>query len=1231
MTQQSGSQFEDDLTIGIDEEETFATDSIDLLGIGGNDSSPIARLKTIILSIDWEINDDILQQLDDELNELGTTWAGDKIKQVYVQGLSKIGKYIYKEKAGAHPNAIKLLITFYHNLEKIIINEDSMSEVEKKELLLADVKKFDQLKSQIGKPTDDAAVQAPVAVAEETKEEPAFVTEYSEENDDITELKTLKAQVLGIDWEINDEEIGKLGSEVKRLEAVFSNSKPKLILLQGIGALSSYINKKRSQSNSGAFTLLHSFYGTLEKISGSSLSAGDEKQLLLEQVSKFNSFKAEIATEKESPASADAAAGSVIEPAEPAPEPDISDSPAALSDAAPAVTESPIDKSSETEDDQAVAADVSSRLDSVFGEDDDISSSDIDKNDALEGVNVETEADDDSDEEALPYEDGGVAPALAGVDTDASFSVEKLADDLYVAPPTAPPEPIIGSDIEEEEKEFTLEDTGSQQGEDLFGDDQAEEEPQSEALSGVDVETEADDDSDEESLPMEEGELAPALMNADEEGGFDADSMASEFDSSDAEAIEDRLGAFFDDEVSDSSEGWVSETADKTVEEMPPGGDDVVAALSDIEDEGEQPAADEPVEEQDDSANDELYQEEPEVLAAASEIDSFFEETDEAPGVASITEDVVTVDDSEEIFVDDDEPIAALSDSDESSLFEEDEEISPEQEKTEEAIADGLSFLDDDIDEPTEEALVEESATVIAEDEVAEGLSFLDDDIEEPAEEAAFEDSIPVTTEDAVADGLSFIDDDSEEQAENIPYEDTVEESTEEAVADGLSFLDDDIEEQGGDNFFEEAPVESVEEKVDFFKEEQDEVDQYDSPAVAVEDATEQFFDEPAIEDEVPEEVVASGASEETLSFFEDADEGDEQQTDFAQESDEDSFSFEVETEEISEDDEIEFTVPGDDVFTEEQPVAELQHETSTAFEPMAEDEEIEFDIPGEAVVAGAAVVAGSAAGIALSSSDEVTPEDAGENRVSQETEESTTVEEVVFEVVDDEVEVDLLPGEEFDDTVSIEGAEEQDGDESVTFAPVEETGKYESLAIMAAAIKNNVTKDGVQDILVEVNRLRSSQHISFTDKTFLQLLSTATQFAEQNKTETKGTELIEEIVNGLEMSDAGTHSSDEIQEKLFACTSQILVLQTMEYTPIESEDTTTADVSEEVDVVEEEISSEVFEEPVSEEQLVESDGYVPMGEEEQLASFVQKELADIRKLFVDEISSLRKELAEKK
>ncbi len=505
MTQQSGSQFDDG---------SYATDSIDLFEFTGDEESPIAKLKTIILSIDWEINDDILQQLDDELVDLGDIWAGDKIKQVYVQGLSKIGKYIYNEKANAHPNAIKLLITFYHNLEKIVSSDDLMSEDEKKQLLLKDVKLFDQLKKQIGISGSDT-----VSVA-------AVSSDVEIDTDETDHLKALKAYVLGLDWEINDEELQKLDDEVQRLEGVFSQDKAKLILLQGIGALSSYINKMRSQSNSKVFTLLHSFYGTLETITESQLSPDDQKQLLLSEVEKFNAFKLDIA-------SARSESAELVNESTPA-----EDVPVAIAD---------VDNE---EEDEKVAYDVELRLDAVFGNDEDQKTqSSAEENVALEGVNVETEADDDSDEESLLYEGDTVAPALSEVDEESSFSVEKLAGDLAQS---------VESDALEDD--------------DLVDNS---------ILQGVDVETEADDDSDEDALLFEGDELAPALTGSSDDRGFDEGILADEVEESDSESIENRLDSFFDAEVQSSSDEWGADK-EREPQETEVEGQDIVAALSEI-------------------------------------------------------------------------------------------------------------------------------------------------------------------------------------------------------------------------------------------------------------------------------------------------------------------------------------------------------------------------------------------------------------------------------------------------------------------------------------------------------------------------------------------------------------------------------------------------------------------------------------------------------------------------
>ncbi len=830
MTQQSGNQFDDDLTVGLDDDGGFSTDSIDLFEFSGGEESPIARLKTIILSIDWEINDEILQQLDDELMDLVDIWADDKIKLVYIQGLSKIGKYIDKEKAAAHPNAIKLLITFYHNLEKIDSEENEMTDAEKKALLTADVKKFNQLKSQIG--TSSTSIDSQEVKSTAT----AVFSEIDSASEREDELKILKAQVLGLDWEISDLELEKLGTEVKRLESVYSDSNGKLILLQGIGALSSYIKKMKSQSNSKAFSLLHSFYDVLEKTPSGHLPPGEEKQRLLLEVEKFKSFKAEIAQAKQESELQEKSVASVV-----------SSSPAAEPEQNREIL------SEEDEDSEQVASDVEARLASVFGDiDDDNNDISTDKNVALEGVNVETAADDDSDEEALPFAGGVVAPALAEVEEQSSFSVEKLAGDL-------------ARSVEPE--------------------DQAEDESIAEAtIPGVDVESDADDDSDEDALPVVDGEIAPALSGSFDESGFDEDNHISTVDDSDAEDLDNKLGSFFDDEVESSSKAWGSEQ-----EEEPYSADDgQVASLSDVTDTF-------------DEATTETGEDE--------KIDTDFADGAPAPALSDAEE-------SSPVDIPIDETVEEKL-----SFFDDDIEVDmPEMgESGEDSDAPQLSFLDDDVSETAElEETFEDDVEL--EDDVA---SFFNDGAPVPAlsddddERSPFEEE---TIEDTVEEKLSFFDDEGSPAPALSGVTEDEDESTEspvEETAEELATQVDTIE----DVIFEEDPLFEEEIEEDAFEEVE-----FEEVLPADEEAFEVF----TVEEEPP---VEEDTEEEELSFL--AEEPDTLDDEYKEEDNGESTTS----------DELEFTVPGE-IATAGVVAAAGAAFLSSDEEPP--EDVIEFPVPGE-------------------------------------------------------------------------------------------------------------------------------------------------------------------------------------------------------------------------------------------------------------------------------------------
>ena len=552
MAQHTGRQYDDDLTVGADEySESFSTDYVDLFEPLGDDDAPIARLKTINLSIDWEITDDILHQLNDELQDLKDVWAGNKINLIYVQALEKIGRYISVEKANSHPNAIKLLLTFYYNLEKIV-SSPTMSEEEKKQLLLLDVKRFDQFKVQIApsKEMRGPAVRSvtsepqPVATAEET-----LVPSVREHKNVLTNLKAI---VLGIDWEISDQELVSLSEEINKLEKIFSESRAKLIFLQGISALGSYIRSAKSSAHPDAFKLFRSFYEGLERIYTEVLTKDQEKAVLLAEVKKFNAFKAVIATtssamvvpaddsvsaEKET----DEEKGGVIAPA-------FSDMPddvrgfreegEARSDINKRVA-SFLGEQEEAESqvgDEVGSAtesvpgglEVDSRLDSLFGDEEEAVSTAEASDLALAGVDVETEADDDSDERALPLQGGRLAPALAEI----SGQDQGMAE-LSVA-------------------ESLLEDFSGAES----------------VIPGVDVETEADDESDEPVLPATQEGVAPALVFTEEEYGFREAEFAGDLDEGESD-LEDRLDSFFGAEIEESLQGRTPPVSGDASPELP--------------------------------------------------------------------------------------------------------------------------------------------------------------------------------------------------------------------------------------------------------------------------------------------------------------------------------------------------------------------------------------------------------------------------------------------------------------------------------------------------------------------------------------------------------------------------------------------------------------------------------------------------------------------------------------
>jgi len=112
---------------------------------GGN---PLRELKSIVLSLDWEITDEVMGGFFQEIQRLKDRYSNEKILVSFLHLLDSIGKYIKINKSKAHPHAGKLLNSTYMSLEKVIRSQH-LTSLERKRMLAREVKRYRRLKEQI--------------------------------------------------------------------------------------------------------------------------------------------------------------------------------------------------------------------------------------------------------------------------------------------------------------------------------------------------------------------------------------------------------------------------------------------------------------------------------------------------------------------------------------------------------------------------------------------------------------------------------------------------------------------------------------------------------------------------------------------------------------------------------------------------------------------------------------------------------------------------------------------------------------------------------------------------------------------------------------------------------------------------------------------------------------------------------------------------------------------------
>jgi hypothetical protein len=112
--------------------------------------SPLETLRSVILSLEWEITDRDLDKFLDELETLKGHKTENSIEYLFLKLLDSIARYIKVRKANAHPNTITLLNNAFQNYASAVETQD-IGENEKKTLLLTTINEFKEVKATIAK------------------------------------------------------------------------------------------------------------------------------------------------------------------------------------------------------------------------------------------------------------------------------------------------------------------------------------------------------------------------------------------------------------------------------------------------------------------------------------------------------------------------------------------------------------------------------------------------------------------------------------------------------------------------------------------------------------------------------------------------------------------------------------------------------------------------------------------------------------------------------------------------------------------------------------------------------------------------------------------------------------------------------------------------------------------------------------------------------------------------
>ncbi|MEW6220615.1 MAG: hypothetical protein AB1634_13940 [Thermodesulfobacteriota bacterium] len=157
-------QYVDLMDLFVQEDEEDVQTGGERMHALGEIDSPITGLKQVVLSMDWEITDQVMDRFDREVLHLERLWQDQRLLLAFLRILRALGKHVATHKARAHPEAIRLLYSVYNSLERVVLSP-GMSDQRKKELVQGELDRYNALKGRLAGGPAAAAPPRPATAA----------------------------------------------------------------------------------------------------------------------------------------------------------------------------------------------------------------------------------------------------------------------------------------------------------------------------------------------------------------------------------------------------------------------------------------------------------------------------------------------------------------------------------------------------------------------------------------------------------------------------------------------------------------------------------------------------------------------------------------------------------------------------------------------------------------------------------------------------------------------------------------------------------------------------------------------------------------------------------------------------------------------------------------------------------------------------------------------------------